>query len=666
MSVRTVYVVFKTHLDVGFTDLAANVTERYFTDFIPRAIQLARRLNADSDTPKFRWTVGSWLIYEFMERTAASERKLMEQAIERGDLAWHALPFTLHSELLDTSLFRFGLSLSQALDARFGKQTIAAKMTDVPGHTRGIVPLLAEANVEFLHIGVNPASSPPDVPPLFTWRDEATDSQITVMYHTIYGDVTILPGGEEAIALVLTGDNLGPPTQQQVEDTYTDLQRRFPDAEIRAATLNDYALKLRSTRDSLPVITAEIGDTWIHGAGTDPTKVSRYRDLVRLRAKWLDETPSLAEHPAFKAFSRALLMIPEHTWGLDEKAHLRDHEHYTLDELAAVRDQTHFRHFASSWQEQRDYITSALKALESLPDLYHTAQAHLKAGKPCLSALSKSRNIKPLPVQTAHFEINWNAETGALNHLVARQSGKVWADSQHELARFSYHLFSREDYDRYWSQYIRDTPENYRWAYEDNVKPGMPDYPSQLWTSAATQAYWQHTEYGDRLLLNLSMPAETDQYGLPRQLYLGYTFPAAEPRIDITLNWFNKQANRLPEAFWLSFQPLVAHPENWRLEKLGGLIDPRNVVSRGGRGLHASNTGAYYSDDQHTLHFQSIDAPLFAPGRPALLDFTDALPDLAGGWHINLYNNVWGTNFPMWFEDDTQFRFSLRFGTAAR
>ena len=31
-------------------------------------------------------------------------------------------------------------------------------MTDVPGHTLGIVPLLAEAGVRFLHLGVNTAS----------------------------------------------------------------------------------------------------------------------------------------------------------------------------------------------------------------------------------------------------------------------------------------------------------------------------------------------------------------------------------------------------------------------------------------------------------------------------------------------------------------------------
>jgi len=45
-----------------------------------------------------------------------------------------------------------------------------------------------------------------------------------------------------------------------------------------------------------------------------------------------------------------------------------------------------------------------------------------------------------------------------------------------------------------------------------------------------------------------------------------------------------------------------------------------------------------------------------------LLNFTDEQSDLLGGIHFNLYNNVWGTNFPMWYEKDARFRFLLRFG----
>ena len=33
--IKKVYVVYKTHLDVGFTDLAKNVLDKYVNDYIP-------------------------------------------------------------------------------------------------------------------------------------------------------------------------------------------------------------------------------------------------------------------------------------------------------------------------------------------------------------------------------------------------------------------------------------------------------------------------------------------------------------------------------------------------------------------------------------------------------------------------------------------------------
>ena len=83
-------------------------------------------------------------------------------------------------------------------------------------------------------------------------------------------------------------------------------------------------------------------------------------------------------------------------------------------------------------------------------------------------------------------------------------------------------------------------------------------------------------------------------------------------------------------------------------------------MSRGGRGLHAIDQRVVYRDGSHSFELTSLDAPLVAPDRRSLLNFHDELPDMRGGVHVNLYNNVWGTNFPMWFGEDAIFRFRLR------
>ena len=158
---QTVHAIYKTHLDMGYTDYASNIVKRYYEEYFPAAIKVARRLREMGRPERFIWTTGSWLIYDYLEQASPQQRKEMEQAIADGDITWHALPFTMHIELMNRSLLEFALGISKKLDGRFGHNTISAKASDIPGYTRAIVPVFAEFGIKFLHIGVNGVTPPP-------------------------------------------------------------------------------------------------------------------------------------------------------------------------------------------------------------------------------------------------------------------------------------------------------------------------------------------------------------------------------------------------------------------------------------------------------------------------------------------------------------------------
>lgn len=65
MVMKKVHVVFKTHLDLGFTDLASNVLDNYNSSYIPRAMDLAFELNEGQEKPNFIWTTGSYNLVIF-------------------------------------------------------------------------------------------------------------------------------------------------------------------------------------------------------------------------------------------------------------------------------------------------------------------------------------------------------------------------------------------------------------------------------------------------------------------------------------------------------------------------------------------------------------------------------------------------------------------------
>jgi hypothetical protein len=660
--VDRVHVIFKTHLDVGFTDFAAEVVGKYFSLYIPQAIQLSRQLREERPEERFRWTIGSWLIYEYMERATPDERKLLEDAIYAGDIVWHGLPFTTHTELMDTTLFRFGLSLAQSLDQRFGGQTIAAKMTDVPGHTRAMIPLLAESGIQLLHIGVNPAATVPDVPPIFRWRDDATQTSVIVMYQQVYGAVTTLPGTTEAVALMFTGDNLGPPSMNDVLKIYADLRQQFPGAELVASTLDDVAKTILNSSADLPTMTQEIGDTWIQGVGTDPLKVSKYRELLRLRNQWIKN--GQIDAARLTNLHRALIMIPEHTWGMDLKTHLKDYVNYDTEAFARMRSAPNFQKFEASWREQRGYIDDALKTLEGSP-LYDEAIQHLSAIQPRRPDVSRYQRVETAQFETDRWLMDIDAQTGAIIGLQDKTSERKWADRDHAIGLVRYETFSTADYDRYWNQYIRDREDGdiRIWAHPDNVKPGMQVADHQSWHPTVQTIYSRLENNAVSILIEATWADESRRIGAPETLLIEYTLGSTDD-IGLTVYWFNKPACRLPEAFWLTICPIVDHPDNWYIEKLGGRISPLDVVSHGGRTLHATTSGFGYLDDQYQMTVSMMDAVLVAPGQPSLLDFHNRLPDLQHGIHINLLNNVWGTNFPMWYEDDALFRFSIKIAPA--
>src|SRR5882724_1587538 len=237
--VKRVLVMFKCHFDAGFVDTQAAVVHRYFKEYFPRAIEIAGQLRQVGEQ-RYVWTTGSWLLYEYLEQATAEERTRMEKAIAAGDIAWHALPFSWQTELMDGSMIAGAIGLSQMLDRRFGRTTTGAKMTDVPGHTRGLIAPLAAQGVKFLDIGVNDASTPAEVPPMFLWR-EPSGSSLVVNYHHGYGGVVRVPDSDLAIAIVVRDDNEGPHTLEEIRRSSSTLRARFPSAQIVPTSLTEIA-----------------------------------------------------------------------------------------------------------------------------------------------------------------------------------------------------------------------------------------------------------------------------------------------------------------------------------------------------------------------------------------------------------------------------------------
>jgi len=657
--VKRVLAMFKCHFDAGFIDTQAAVVQLYFSHFFPQAITIAEQ-SRQTGNHRYVWTTGSWLLYEYLEQASPQDRRRMEQSIAQGDIAWHAIPFSWQTEMMDASMISAGIALSHSLDARFGRTTTGAKMTDVPGHTRGIISPLAAQGVKFLDIGVNDASTPAELPPLFVWKDSKAAS-LVVMYHHGYGSVVHVPGSDLAVAIIVGNDNSGPHSPVEIADLYSDLNHRFPNAQITACSLSEIANAVEPFRKNLPTVTQEIGDTWIYGVASDPVKVARYRELSRLRRSWIASGKFQSGDATDISLLRKLLLEAEHTWGTDTKTWL-DFDNYIPRDLAKMLDTKNYKVVEFSWTEKRQDLFDGIAALpQPLRDEAQSAIHALAPQPPQLPGASPLASGKE--IETAHFILAVDPRNGAIHRLRNKKSGREWASADHPLALISYQTLSPADYAGFFANYIISTAD---WAKKDFGKPNIERFgaASREWQTRLSSLEFAEDAENHYLLESLeihdSEAAASGRAAFPQKMYLKFSLPKAEPLVHLEFSWFQKPATRMPEALWLTFNPNVPDQQGWILDKSGEQVSPFDVVAGGSRHLHSVSSGFAYRDQKHWFSLETLDAPLIALGEKSPLNFTRTQPDLSGGIHCNLFNNAWGTNYIMWFGEDMRFRFLLR------
>ncbi len=679
---KKIHIIAKTHLDLGFTDYAANIEKLYLEDFFPRAASLAEELNTDKK--RFVWTTGSWIIAKALKDSSSNNMKSLEKALERGNIVAHALPFTTHTELLDEDTFRYGLEIGQRLKERFGFNLIAAKMTDVPGHTKAMLPILAEYGIKFLHIGVNDSSAVPEVPQAFLWK--YAGAEVVVLYEGSYGSLYKNEHIDDILYFAHSSDNHGPNSKESMQETFARLEKEYPDYVVEASTLDAYAAEIIKVKDKLPILTAEIGDSWIHGAASDPYKSAAIRELIDLKNLWLAEGSlenGSAEHNALR---ESLLMLCEHTWGMDVKKHLSDIGIYLKKDFIKARknDNPHafslntkvlrwqlitaqkrrkgeynkgsYAAMEKSWKEQRDYIAKALENMST--DHKQQAERRLSALVPTnLFDKEGFRRIKDsAAINSESSELSLNA-FGGIKKLVIN-GAKVF--DLHNSSVIDYVSYGAKDYDFWLKNYSRDADKNYFWVVPDFARPALQafegKYPQGRFAYKLSALYANEAE--TQLIACLYIDAKiSDELGAPKNIEIKYTLE--DNKLISEIIFTNKDASRLTEALFAHFGAPI-DKASLRYKKLGRNIDPYDIVKNGNRNLAAVESVSF-SINEKSFEIKNCHSPLVALGKGKILEFDNEYADCADSISFCLHNNVWGTNFPLWYSDNAYFRFELSF-----
>jgi alpha-mannosidase len=382
-NVREIIVVFKTHFDIGYTDLARNVVQKYRTAMMDRALDVVDR---NRDLPRelqFVWTIPGWPMTKLLEDWPGQrpgERQRIVRAFEEGRFVVHGLPFTMHTELLEPEDLVRGLGYASLLSRQAHLPLPRdAKMTDVPSHSWILPTLLKHAGVDFLHLGCNSGSSSPDLPALFWWEGPDGSRLLTFYSSAGYGTGLTPPPGwpyRSWLALVHSGDNQGPPTPEAIRALLEEAGQRLPGVKVRIGRLSDFADSVLAESAEIPVVRGDMPDTWIHGPLSDPQGAIAARSVrpacgvaeslaTQLRC-WGVNTPEIRGNLA--AAREQSLLYGEHTWGGSLSwvtGYGKDLKWSYGEAWIAERKSGRFQRLEESWAEHTYYIETAARIVRS-------------------------------------------------------------------------------------------------------------------------------------------------------------------------------------------------------------------------------------------------------------------------------------------------------------
>ena len=719
--VDEIVVVFKTHYDIGYTDLVTNILTKYRTQFADKALAVIDQSESLPPDQRFTWTVPGWPLKEMLWTGQTPERRArLEQAVKENRLAVHAMPFSLETETLDLEDLVQGMTYSAHLTTGLGLPLPrAAKMTDVPEHTWVLPTLLTHAGVTFLQVGCNGGSKPMQVPPLFWW--EGPDgSRLLTGYSPEYGTPLLPPKDwpyHTWLAVIMTSDNQGPPKAEQVNKLVAQAEKAMPGVKVKFGRLEDFYDAFTAEHNSnIPVVRGDMPDTWIHGFEAMPIETKAGCDVrplegavatldTELHAAGVGTAPIAA--PLANAFENSLL-YSEHTFGYygsepggfwygDEwKQRLAEGKYARF--LKSFDDKRAYIHTTENivtnavnermqllaqnvgmdgprivvfnplpWERSGEVsvtvpgggysgvcevggarliaaVTAADKTLRFFAD--NIPAGGYKTYRPVAGpAAAPVANSGTAEIANDAFRLKVDAARGGVVSLTDMKTGRELAATQDENGFGSYlhERFSKAETDAFVDSYSRGwglTPAS------DFRKP-VP-VAQQLPHAALGLTNWTVTvetgALGQTIVLH-----SADAAPLAKAVTLKYTLPAGRSYLDIEWSVDDKTPDPMPEGGWLCLPFNIAQPK-FTLTRLGSLIDPaKDIIDGGNRELLCLNSGMTVTGpDGDGVGLCPLDSPLVSLGEPGLWKF--AMKDFPrrGRVFINLYNNQWDTNFPLW------------------
>ncbi|NLR94132.1 glycoside hydrolase family 38 N-terminal domain-containing protein [Flammeovirga agarivorans] len=345
-----VYLLHHSHVDIGYTHTQDEVEKMQWQN-LDDAVMMSEKTADYPEDSKFKWSVEvMWAVESYLKNTTPEKKEAFLKAVKNGSIELDGLYGNMLTGLSNPQeLVESTFDALQVSD-EVGVPLESAMITDVPGYTWGLVPVLAHSGVKYLSAGTNvfhriggTISTWGDRP--FYWSSLSGEEKIMVWvhekgyshFHTGLGftDLKVLltpksvfdylnelndrnyPYDITTLRYTVGSDN--GPVDQGISETVKQWNETYETPRVVLSTTTE-SFKAFEKRfgDELPVVKGDFTPYWEDGAGS----TSKETTLVRNASEKLSQAMTLLSlnnsdipNETFEQAWRYVLLYNEHTWG---------------------------------------------------------------------------------------------------------------------------------------------------------------------------------------------------------------------------------------------------------------------------------------------------------------------------------------------------------------
>ncbi len=347
----TVYLLPHSHVDIGYTHVQSYV-EKYQWEHLENAIEYARRSADYPEGSRFKWnTEVLWAVESYLRQASTAKKEQFYEAVRKG---WLGIDGLFANQLTGLcrpeELMRF-MEVGQRIGQKTGIPVEAAMISDVPGYTWSMVPVMAQNGVKYFSIGPNPGHriggtlnewgdkpfywvSPSGEEKILCWVSSRgyasfhtglnmTEKIRRISHSAIYNYLLELEENDFPYDMTYLRYNIGSdngPPDAQLADFVKEWNEMYESPRLIIATTAELFKAFESKyEESIPSVSGDFTPYWEDGAASSALETSINRDnaerLVQAEKIWSMLEPGSFPYQKFEDAWRNVILYNEHTWG---------------------------------------------------------------------------------------------------------------------------------------------------------------------------------------------------------------------------------------------------------------------------------------------------------------------------------------------------------------